>query len=76
LLSREPRANRPQVEKLVVHNRNYVRVHLRNEPNNSPHFTIGSVESFERRVEETQRELGVPRDDWVPVIYHTESGLG
>jgi len=35
-------------------------------------FTIGSVESFERKLEEAQREMGVEPRNFVPVQYVTE----
>jgi len=36
-------------------------------------FTIGSVDSFERQLEQSQRDLGLPTADWVPVQYTTET---
>ncbi len=36
-------------------------------------FSIGSVESFERKLEETQRELGIAPRNFVPVQYSNES---
>lgn len=40
------------------------------------HFSIGSVESFERKLEEAQRELGIQPRDFVPVQYSTETSWG
>lgn len=73
------------VEKLTVINRNRVRVELRREATaqlypESPaqhanfyyYFTIGSVESFERRLDEAQKELGIPQGDRIPVAYIDE----
>ena len=70
------------VEKLTVINRNRVRVELRREATaqmypESPaqhanffyYFTIGSVEAFERRLDEAQSELGIPQGDRIPVAY-------
>ncbi|KAI4177165.1 MAG: hypothetical protein LQ343_000647 [Gyalolechia ehrenbergii] len=70
------------VEKLTVINRNRVRVELRREatgqlypesaaqhPNFFYYFTIGSVEAFERRLDEAQNELGIPPGDRIPVAY-------
>ena len=37
------------------------------------HFTIGSVDSFERKLEESQREMGVHPKDFVPVQYTSET---
>lgn len=36
-------------------------------------FTIGSVDSFERQLEQSQKDLGLPTADWVPVQYTTET---
>lgn len=73
------------VEKLVVVNGNKVRVHLHREnvasmypesPAAQPgfyyYFSIGSVEAFERRVEEAQNELGIPSSEKLPVSYSEE----
>lgn len=73
------------VEKLVVVNGNRVRVHLHREsvasmypespaaqPNFHYYFSIGSVEAFERRVDEAQAELGIPQTERIPVSYHEE----
>jgi AFG3 family protein len=37
------------------------------------YFTIGSVESFERRLDEAQNELGIPPSERIPVTYASES---
>lgn len=73
------------VEKLIVVNGNKVRVHLHRESvasmyPESPaaqagfyyYFSIGSVEAFERRVEEAQNELGIPNSEKLPVSYSEE----
>ncbi|KAI8091472.1 peptidase family M41-domain-containing protein [Gilbertella persicaria] len=67
------------VDKLVVVNRNRVRVHLRSEAGSlgvSPHqtfvFTIGSPDSFEQKLEEAQNELGIPSNERIPVAYRDE----
>jgi hypothetical protein len=36
------------------------------------YFLIGSVDAFERQLEEAQRELGLPSSAWVPVRYSYE----
>ena len=38
------------------------------------YFVIGSVDAFERQLEEAQRELGLPGSAWVPVRYSYEVG--
>jgi AFG3 family protein len=67
------------VDRLEVINRNRVRVHLRNEAgslgvplNTSFYFSIGSVDAFERSLDQAQRELGIPSSERVPVAYHDE----
>ncbi len=46
-------------------------------PNTPPntgsyYFSIGSVEAFERQLEEAQKELGIPTHERIPVAYHDE----
>lgn len=73
------------VEKMVVINGNRVRVHLHREsvasmypesPAAQPgfyyYFSIGSVEAFERRVEEAQNQLDIPSNERIPISYHEE----
>jgi AFG3 family protein len=73
------------VEKLTVVNQNRVRVDLHREatanvypdspasnPNFHYYFTIGSVEAFERRLDEAQNELGIPSSERIPVSYASE----
>ncbi|EKD13484.1 uncharacterized protein L3040_008649 [Drepanopeziza brunnea f. sp. 'multigermtubi'] len=73
------------VEKLTVTNGGRVRVDLHREathaaypdspasnPNFHYYFTIGSVESFERRLDEAQDELGIPHSERIPVNYASE----
>ncbi|KAI9803656.1 MAG: AAA ATPase afg3 [Piccolia ochrophora] len=73
------------VEKLTVINRQRVRVDLHREataqmypespaahPNFHYYFSIGSVEAFERRVDEAQQELGIPSPERIPVAYEDE----
>ncbi|KAL4923651.1 ATP-dependent metallopeptidase FtsH/Yme1/Tma family protein [Aspergillus undulatus] len=67
------------VERLTVLNNNRVRVELRHDQGVSqPHyyFSIGSVESFERRIDEAQQELGIPSSERIPVQYVQEVPWG
>ncbi len=70
------------VEKLTVVNRSKVQVQLNRDAvtqmyPDSPakragfryYFSIGSVEAFERRLEEAQNELGIPPSERIPVAY-------
>ncbi|ERF72866.1 hypothetical protein EPUS_08479 [Endocarpon pusillum Z07020] len=76
------------VDKLTVINRNKVRVELHREAvanmyPESPavranfyyYFTIGSVEAFERRLDEAHQELGIPSSERIPVAYIDEVPL-
>ncbi|KAL1930894.1 hypothetical protein VTP01DRAFT_10031 [Rhizomucor pusillus] len=71
------------VEQLTVVNGSQVRVKLRPEasgmlgvpPNATYYFSIGSVDSFERRLDEAQDELGIPKSERIPVSYHSEVSL-
>ncbi|KAF2860718.1 ATP-dependent metallopeptidase Hfl [Piedraia hortae CBS 480.64] len=73
------------VEKLVVINGNRVQAHLYRDsvanmypesPAAQPGFyytfTIGSVEAFERRMEQAQNELGIPSSERIPISYAEE----
>jgi AFG3 family protein len=66
------------VQKMVVVNGSQVRVEL--HPDATPGdagsngkrtyiFTIGSVESFEKKLEEAQDQLGIPASERIPVSY-------
>lgn len=70
------------VERLVVYNGSRVRVDLNQEATRSMypdsvaanpgfHFyvSIGSVETFERHLDEAQKELGIPASERIPVTY-------
>ncbi|KAG5979198.1 hypothetical protein E4U55_005462 [Claviceps digitariae] len=66
------------VQKMVVVNGSQVRVELHpdaiqsNDGSNVRRtyvFTIGSVESFERKLEEAQDQLGIPASERIPVSY-------
>jgi AFG3 family protein len=73
------------VEKIVILNGNKAKVHLHREAvasmyPDSPsvnqnfyyYFTIGSVEAFERKMDDAQYELGVGSSERIPVAYSNE----
>ncbi|KAI8888329.1 ATP-dependent metallopeptidase Hfl [Backusella circina FSU 941] len=67
------------VDKLEVINRSRVKVTLRHEanslgvpPSTRFYFSIGSVDSFERHLEDAQKELGIPSQERIPVTFHDE----
>lgn len=78
------------VDKLTVINRSKVRVSLHSNatgtmgtqsdgsprPVGSYFFSIGSVEAFERKLDEAQKDLGIPQNERVPVAYREEVPLG
>ncbi|KAJ3089730.1 AAA ATPase afg3, partial [Physocladia obscura] len=65
------------VESLQVVNKSHVRVFLRPDApmshSISYHFSIGSVDSFERNLELAQRELGIPTNERIPVAFTNET---
>ncbi|KAI0067786.1 ATP-dependent metallopeptidase Hfl [Artomyces pyxidatus] len=71
------------VDKLTVVNRQRVRVKLHSNATGQMYpsaslgagdyyFSIGSVEAFERKLDDAQRELGIPSHERIPVAYHDE----
>ncbi|CAO1632171.1 unnamed protein product [Parajaminaea phylloscopi] len=69
--------DRGLVDKLVVVNRSKVKVYLHNGSGANGQqsaywFSLGSVEAFERRLDDAQRELGIPSGERIPVAYHEE----
>ncbi|KAJ7169761.1 ATP-dependent metallopeptidase Hfl [Mycena filopes] len=71
------------VDKLIVANGHKVRVKLHSNATGTMypssafgagdyHFSIGSVEAFERKLDDAQAELGVPSHERIPVAYHDE----
>jgi AFG3 family protein len=77
------------VEKLTVINQTRVRVDVHREAVQQVHpespaaqdnfhyyFTIGSVEAFERKLDDSQSELGIPQSERIPVAYTNEVPLG
>ena len=68
-----------QVEKVVVANGTHAYVYMRSTDGGSDgqgeakyHFTIGSVDAFERRLEDVQRQLQIDTFDFIPVSYRNE----
>jgi hypothetical protein len=49
-------------------------VEQRNGP--SYHFVVGSVESFERNLEQAQVDLGIDASEFIPVTYVNETNIG
>lgn len=62
------------VERLEVVNKKYVRV-VSQGSSTRVHFHIGSVDSFERSLENAQIELDLDPQHFVPVVYTTEQEL-
>ena len=71
------------VDKLTVVNRTKVRVKLHSNATGQMYpaaalgsgeyyFSIGSVEAFERKLDEAQKEIGIPSHERIPVAYHDE----
>ncbi|KAH8423292.1 ATP-dependent metallopeptidase FtsH/Yme1/Tma family protein [Aspergillus melleus] len=77
------------VQKLTVVNESVVRVEMNRDALSRVHpdspavnpmfnfyFSIGSVDSFERRLDQAQDELGIPSAERIPVSYVTEVSWG
>lgn len=73
------------VEKVVVLNQHRARVHLHRDavmamypdspavnPSFHYYFSIGSVDAFERRIDEAQADLDIPNSERIPVAYTDE----
>ncbi|KAI0715298.1 ATP-dependent metallopeptidase Hfl [Earliella scabrosa] len=71
------------VDSLTVVNRSKVRVKLHSNATGAMYpaapagggeyyFSIGSVEAFERKLDEAQNELNIPTHERIPVSYHEE----
>lgn len=75
--------DRGLVDKITIVNRNIARVTLQKDKAfaslgsgvNYVTFTIGSVDSFEQKLEHAQDELGIPMGERIPVSYSTEGSL-
>jgi AFG3 family protein len=76
------------VDRLEVVNRSKVRVHLHSNATGAVYpqspaaegkaryvFSIGSVEAFERKLDDAQKELGIPSSERVPVAYRDEVSI-
>ncbi|KAF9244582.1 ATP-dependent metallopeptidase Hfl [Melanogaster broomeanus] len=74
--------DRGLVERLIVVNRQKVRIKLHSNATGTMYsaavgdgdyyFSIGSVEAFERKLDQAQDELGIPSHERIPVAYHEE----
>lgn len=60
------------VERLEVVNKKWVRIILRNQEQRIPWFSIGSVDAFERNLENAQHDQGGDANNYVPVFYRDE----
>merc|ERR1719331_2670586 len=71
---------RGQVERLVVVNKQYCRVHVRPDAP-SPQagqvyiIQLGSPDQFEGKVESVQKELGIPVQEYIPIQYVSETSM-
>ncbi|WFC94805.1 Mitochondrial inner membrane m-AAA protease component [Malassezia brasiliensis] len=77
------------VDRLVVMNRAKVQVYLHSNATGGASsapggslmgapqywFSVGSVEAFERHLDDAQRELGIPSNERIPVSYHESISL-
>lgn len=67
--------SRGVVDKLEVVNKKWVRIRFvsgNGEAGNILWFNIGSVDTFERNLENIQLEMNIEPTNFVPVVYKTE----
>merc|ERR1719347_286553 len=65
------------VEKLEVVNKKWVKIHMNSNMGSEVlWFSIGSVDTFERNLENAQSELGIDASRGIPVIYKSEIEVG
>lgn len=58
------------VDKITIIDKTKARVHVHSGATATPiFFNIGSVDSFERQMEDIQKELGVPPSEMIPIQY-------
>jgi AFG3 family protein len=71
--------NRSVVEKLEVVNKKWVRVKLspgsQVDGSSTIWFNIGSVEAFERNLENAQLEMNIEPTNFIPIVYKSETEL-
>uniref|UniRef100_A0A7S1XE91 AAA+ ATPase domain-containing protein n=1 Tax=Compsopogon caeruleus TaxID=31354 RepID=A0A7S1XE91_9RHOD len=64
-----------KVRKILIINRSEANVFVDNQPTPYCRFLIGSVSSFEEKLEAAQRTLGIDPRDMIPVYYAEQSSL-
>lgn len=67
-----------KVKRVTVAGKKQASVYLKSQDSSEkPHcyFNIGSVDNFERQLEDAQYDMGIPPRDYVPVQYVNENGL-
>lgn len=63
-----------EVDRVVIANKSTARIYLKGNPTQSNlFFTIGSVENFERSLEQSQNDLGIDPAHFIPVTYVKEA---
>jgi len=70
-----------RVDHLQVINQRIVRVFLKESAGagdsaSQYYFTVGSIDSFERKLEQSQYDLGLEQKDFVAVVYSNETSWG
>ena len=70
-----------RVDHLQVINQRTVRVFLKENAGSGDvgsqyFFTVGSIDSFERKLEQAQYDLGLEQKDFLPVLYANETSWG
>lgn len=60
------------VQRIDVVNKDWVKVVLKSEVGPTPWFTLGSMEQFEKNLEQAQVDLEISRNNFIPVYYRTD----
>lgn len=61
------------VDRIDVVNKSEARIYLKSDPKNSQYkFNIGSIDSFERNLDESMKEMRLDPSQYIPVTYSNE----
>jgi len=64
------------VERIVIVNKSKARVHMRGSGLAHYWFSLGSVNGFEKKLEQAQADIGTAQRDYIPVTYESETNIG
>lgn len=64
-----------RVESLTIHNKSYVRVKCADDSLKFYYFRIGSVETFERNMEQIQNQMNIDMLNRIPILYKEDMSI-